>query len=303
MKRITTALLLLSTSLASCSGPFVSPPGNATEHCLPHAGWSSPQGEPRDPSTVIAELAKHDIVLLGESHDRQPHHDWQLDTLRQLLAVRPAMLIGLEMFPRRTQAVLDKWVAGSLTEAQLLDETGWRKGWRFDPALYMRIFRFARDHHIRMLALNVDPALIRTVSRDGLQATPLNLREGVGDPAPPSPAYQRWLAGVMADHPADKQPAADRSTRFIQAQQMWDRAMAEGLKQGAEAHPGALVVGIMGSGHIIHGFGVPHQLRDLGADSVATALPWDTDTNCEELDAGAADVVFAIRPPGPPASH
>lgn len=299
MKRIATTLLLLSTSLASCSGPFVSAPVDATAHCLPQPGWTSPQGKPRDSSTVIAELAKHDVVLLGESHDNLAHHDWQLKTLKQLLAARPEMLLGLEMFPRRTQPVLDDWVAGKLTEAQFLDQTGWRKGWRFDPALYMGIFRFARDHHIPMRALNVDPALIRAVSRDGLQATPLALREGVGDPAAPSPAYQRWLGGVMAAHPTDKHADPSRSARFVQAQQVWDRAMAEGIAQASTIRPGALVVGIMGSGHIIHGFGVPHQLHDLGVDSVATALPWDADTNCEELVAGAADVIFAIRPTGP----
>lgn len=267
--------------------------------CLPQAGWSSPQGVLRDPAAVIAELATRDVVLLGETHDSRAHHNWQLDTLKSLHALRPEMVIGLEMFPRRVQGVLDEWVAGRLSEAEFLDRSGWRDGWRFDPDLYMGIFRFARDHGIAMRALNVDPALIRSVSRNGLAATPVALREGVGDPAPPSEGYRLWLARVMSEHPPGKHGDARRSARFVQAQQLWDRAMAEGLKQALQSRPGTLVVGIMGSGHIIHGFGVPHQLRDLGLASVATAIPWDADTNCEELVAGTADVIFAIRPDTP----
>lgn len=296
MNRLVIALLLLSTGLTSCGGASLNPPSGSAAHCLPQQGWVTPDGKTLEESAVIDRLAAHRIVLLGESHDDQAHHDWQLDTLKRLFAARPEMVIGLEMFPRKTQPALDDWVTGRLTEAQFLDRTGWRQGWRFDPALYMGIFRFAREHRVAMRALNVDSALIRAVSRDGLESTPQSLREGVGNPAPPSPAYRQWLAGVMAEHPTGKRPDELRSTRFVQAQQVWDRAMAEGLAQASKTHDGALVVGIMGSGHIIHGFGVPHQLRDLGIDSLATALPWNTDTNCDELVADAADVIFAIGP-------
>ena len=106
---------------------------------------------------MIAELASHDIVLLGETHDSQAHHDWQLGTLKALFALRPDLQIGLEMFPRKVQPILDDWIAGKLSEAQFLDRSGWREGWRFDPELYMGIFRFAREHAIPMRALNVDP--------------------------------------------------------------------------------------------------------------------------------------------------
>lgn len=296
MNRFVIALLLLSTGLTSCGGTVLNPQSDPTAHCLPHQGWVAPNGKALEASAVIAGLAAHRIVLLGESHDSKAHHDWQLDTLKLLFAVRPDMVLGLEMFPRKAQPALDDWVAGRLTEARFLEKTGWREGWRFDPALYMGIFRFAREHRIEMRALNVDSALIRAVSRDGLESTPQSLREGVGNPAPPSPAYRQWLAGVMAEHPTGKRPDERRSTRFVQAQQVWDRAMAEGLAQASNTHDGALVVGIMGSGHIIHGFGVPHQLRDLGVGPVATALPWDADKDCNELLADAADVIFAIRP-------
>ena len=89
--------------------------------------------------------------------------------------------------------------------------------------------------------------------------------------------------------------------RFVESQTAWDRAMAEA--------PGAprdrrdrratkpLVVGIMGSGHIRYGHGVPHQLRDLGVKNVGTLLPVPVDFDCKELRPGLADAVFAVPEP------
>jgi hypothetical protein len=66
-----------------------------------------------------------------------------------------------------------------------------------------------------------------------------------------------------------------------------------------------LVVGVMGSGHIRDGHGVPHQLADLGVESVGALLPVGHDVDCAELHEGVADAVFAVpgqvaAPPPPP---
>jgi S1-C subfamily serine protease len=53
----------------------------------------------------------------------------------------------------------------------------------------------------------------------------------------------------------------------------------------------------MGSRHIVHGYGVPHQLKDLGETDVATLVPWDRDADCKDLVAGYADAVFGVAAP------
>jgi membrane-associated protease RseP (regulator of RpoE activity) len=55
-----------------------------------------------------------------------------------------------------------------------------------------------------------------------------------------------------------------------------------------------LVVGVMGSGHIRFGHGVPHQLRDLDVKNVGTLLPVAVGLDCKELRSGLADAVFAL---------
>jgi S1-C subfamily serine protease len=62
---------------------------------------------------------------------------------------------------------------------------------------------------------------------------------------------------------------------------------------------------MMGSGHVREGFGVPHQLRDLGVSGVAALLPVDPRHDCGSLRPNYADAVFAVpalpvdRPPPP----
>jgi hypothetical protein len=58
-----------------------------------------------------------------------------------------------------------------------------------------------------------------------------------------------------------------------------------------------LIVGIMGSGHLRFGHGVPHQLRDLGVRSIGTLLPMAASSPCEELGPGLADAVFMVPTP------
>lgn len=130
-------------------------------------------------------------------------------------------------------------------------------------------------------------------------------REGLTRPAEPSDAYVDYLLPIYKQHDRKNKKLGDIARddpdfrHFIGGQQLWDRAMAQILRQPL-TQPGKrkapLVVGIMGSGHIIHGYGVPHQLRDLGVKNIVTLLPWDNNRTCNQLVKGAADAVFGVMP-------
>jgi len=266
-------------------------------------------GQPRRAgnSAVLAEMAKRDVVLLGERHDEDDDHRWQLQVLSALHAQRPDMVIGFEMFPRRAQPVLDDWVAGKLTVRQLLEQSQWESVWKLPPELYLPLFQFARINRIPMVALNVDRKLTRAIAEKGWEAIPVAEREGVGRAAPASKTYRDYLFEVYGEHPngnskvGTKAQASDAAFgRFVESQIAWDRAMAEGLARHVTPGSAAdrrLVVGIMGSGHIRFGHGVPQQLRDLGVKSVGTLLPVPFDFDCKELRPGLADAVFTLPQP------
>lgn len=261
--------------------------------CLEGGQWAIPTDagvRPASSNRVLARARNADFVLLGEAHDNPDHHLWQLQTLSMLLAAREQMTIGLEMFPRRVQPALDQWVAGDLTEAQFLQEADWNRVWGFDPDLYMPIFRFARLNRIPLVALNVERSLVSETAAGGWAAVAPERREGISTPAAASAAYREILRSSFRQH-----GEVDESDfeYFVQAQLVWDRAFAQGLAQAAASRPEALVVGVIGSGHLRYGHGVPHQLRSLGNGNIEVWLPKAADAKCQDL-LKIADAVFGV---------
>lgn len=277
--------------------------------CLVPGAWAKPDGvlaQPLAGAGVLADMAQREHVLLGEQHDDMDHHRWQLQTLAALHAQRAHMVIGFEMFPRRAQPVLDRWVAGELTESEFLAQSEWGKVWSMPAELYLPLFHFARINRIPMLALNVDATLTRAIAEKGWDGVPESQREGVGRAAAPPPAYEDFLFEVHGQHAAARGKPVAKAARddpafrnFVDSQLAWDRAMAEALVAGRQRHADAegrlpLAVGIMGNGHVRFGHGVAHQLRALGADSVGQLMPVGAETACTELQPGLADAVFAV---------
>ena len=283
--------------LAAILGPSLSGQrgGNASSRRVPVGAWFDPATGAivNDP---IARLARHSVVLLGETHDDAEHHRWQLHTIAGLHALRPDLALGFEMFPRRAQPVLDRWTSGALTEAAFLAQVEWQRVWGIDPALYLPLFHFARMHRLPMIALNIERDSQKRFAAD--PAVPLSEREGVGDPAPATAAYRARLLPWFRQGPMggpDMDASSPRFARFVRAQQFWDRAMAEAIVAHRD---GRLVVGIMGSGHVEYRDGVAFQLAALGVRDVATALPWPEDVEVPGHDPAISDLLFGVTADG-----
>lgn len=292
MLKISVTRTLVASLLFLCNASPILADSNNT--CLTPGQWAQPTNvgaEPASVGQILARSRKSDFVLLGEAHDNPDHHLWQLQALSMLLGQRDEMVIGMEMFPRRVQPVLDRWVAGDLTEAQFLEQSDWNRVWRFDPELYLPILRFARLNRIPLVALNVERSLISETSTRGWEAIAENVREGVTDPAPASEAYREILRSVFEQH-SERQDS--EYERFVQAQLVWDRAFAQALADAASSHPGSLIIGIIGSGHLRYGHGVPHQLGSLGQQNVVVWLPMTASGRCDEV-ADIADAVFGVK--------
>jgi uncharacterized iron-regulated protein len=240
------------------------------------------------------------VVLLGEAHANLEHHRWQLQMLASLHTLHPDMVIGFEMFPRRVQKALDKWVAGSLSVAEFLDAADWKHGWSIDAKAYLPLFHFARMNQIPMVALNIDSHLRKEISLRGFDSLLEDKFKGVTRPAEPSDAYLEYLMPIYKKHDRNNKNKDEISTddsdfqRFVRGQQLWDRAMAQAIYSVLTRPGRPLVVGIMGAGHIRYGYGVPHQLIDLGIEDVAMLLPWESNKACEQLVTGLADAVFGV---------
>lgn len=305
---------LLAAGIAALAHPHADVddvPTAAVDACVPVGQWRlAEDGRVRQATLedIVARGVAAGVVLFGETHGTADHHRWQLQTLSALHARQPDLVIALEMLPRRAQPALDRWVAGEIDEQAFLRLSEWREAWGFDPGFYLPVLHFARMNRLPLVAVNVDRGLIRAVGERGFDAVPVQDREGVGAPAPAPPGYEEWLFESWSEHPtgggagnphgkAAETPSRDdvEFRRFVESQLVWDRAMAQGIAEARERRPGALVVGLMGSGHVIHGWGVAHQLRALGGPAALALLPFDRGDDCDELLSGVADGVFGVE--------
>jgi membrane-associated protease RseP (regulator of RpoE activity) len=142
------------------------------------------------------------------------------------------------------------------------------------------------------------------VAKEGWAKVPEEERTGLSTPAVASPAYREWLEDVYRQHATvEGENDSDGLQSFIEAQLVRDRAFAEAIRDALLAEPDALVVGVVGTGHVEHGWGVPRQLASLGIDDVAVLLPWEKSSSCEDLTADIADAVFAVDSPPEPAQR
>lgn len=298
--RIALTALLLCCGASGQAGLAAAPPRPSL--CDTAGLWLKPgPGGPQrlEEQGLIRELARRPVVLLGERHDSADDHRWQLETLTALQRQRPDLVLGLEMLPRRVQPQLDRWLAGSESPEALEQAVNWLQVWGYDPRLYRPLLLFARQQRLRLLALNVDPSLPRRVAREGFAALPASERQGLGQPAPASAAYRARLQAAWQAH-GQQGDDAGAFERFVESQLVWDRGMAETIAAELHRRPGALVVALVGRGHLEYGDGIPSQLKALGVGATAALLPWPVAERCERLNLPLADAVRTRAPEPPP---
>jgi len=282
IKNLSAFILLLIISSTSA----------AQNTCIPKNQWFIPKtGDIFPFKDYFSQIPTQGIILLGEHHENRAHHQWQLDVLMEMHKKQPHMAIGLEMFPQYLQQVLDEWVAGKINKETFIQRSQWDEIWAYNFEDYLPIFKFAQDKHIPLIAINVQKALLQMSRQVGWKNIPIDHRQGITDPAQPSKNYLQQLAVSFRRHfdpntKVDKQAFA----RFVEQQLLWDRAMAQGLAKNKAKHP--LIFGLLGSWHIINGFGVPHQLRDLGQNKIISFVPWDDHLDCQSISDQFADAIY-----------
>lgn len=272
--------------------------------CVPVGAWVDPGGRTTQTADrVMADIAGRQAVILAEYHDSHEHHRWQLQVLAALQTRPRPLVIGFETFPRSVQKALDRWVAGELSVAEFLNQSEWDRVWGMDPALYLRLFHFARMHRIPMVALDVERSFTKRVRDEGWSAVPADDRQGITDPVAAGPDYRAYLERSFDQHRQIAQADTDNGDagvdfdRFMDAQLLRDRAMAQAIAEAAARPEKPLVVAIAGGGHAENGFGIPAQLGDLGLTDHAVLLAWERERDCDRLTAETAKWVFGIAPP------
>ena len=259
-------------------------------------------GAALSPAEVAARLAKARLILLGESHTNAEFHRVQLQVIRELARSGRKVLVGLEMYPATEQAALDLWNAGTISEAEFVEKSDWYLSWGYHWDYYRDIFLFCREAKATLHGVNVPRELVSDVRKKGFDG----LTAGQKALLPPridteSADHLRLFKAFFGDedsmHPASMPEAMWQG--MFRAQCTWDAAMAwnavEALKRAND--PNAVVVVLIGSGHVAYGLGAERQARlwfDGGIASVIPVPVLDEEDRPAKVRASYADFLWGV---------
>ena len=213
---------------------------------------------------IIPALADKRVVFIGEQHSRYDHHLSQLEIIRRLHAQHPQLAIGMEMFQQPFQRYLDEYVTGAIDEQAMLRSTEYYRRWRLDFRHYAPILRYAREHELPVIALNVPTELTHKVGHAGLDRQQLP-----DDIAPADAAYRERIKKVFDYHPNNEEHDFEH---FLEAQLLWDAGMAARAAAFLEVHPDHHLVVIAGNQHLAWGGTIPERLQQRKQVTAAVIL-------------------------------
>lgn len=222
---------------------------------------------------IIPALLKKRVVFVGETHDNFAHHLSQLEIIKGIHQVYPELAIGMEMFQKPFQTHLDSFIAGDLSEQQLLRHSEWFDRWSYDYRLYRPILDYARQHKIPVLALNASAEIKKRISEVGIEGLNEQERALIPDDLDRSDKdYIARLRTIFHQHPGSEKRNFER---FLDVQLLWDEGMAERAAAYLKNHPSKKLVVLAGSGHLMYGSGIPQRvLRRVDVEK-AIVLPAD----------------------------
>jgi len=256
--QIYSLVLLLIGTLAVSQKPVLSNEGivNSVEPYPIKSSSSNPSAQ-----EILKELFDANVIYLGETHDNPADHAAKLEIIQQM-SRNNKIAIAMEMFQRPYQSVLDEYLRGNLSEAELIEQTEYQNRWGFPWEFYAPILRFAQENQIPVLALNVPNEITRQVARQGLESLTAEQKKFI----PPFSEIRtdnleyRQLIREVYDAIHQNHGSSDNFENFFLAQVLWDETMAEVIAKFRQANPDYQIIVLAGKGHIVYGYGIPSRV-------------------------------------------
>lgn len=214
---------------------------------------------------ILKEISLKNIIYIGENHNNPRHVFIQLKIIEHLYKRNKQIAIGMEIFERKFQNLVDSLVEGIINEKEFL-----RKTEISNYETYKPIIEYAKKHGIKIIALNADSKIIKKVSQEGFDSLNFSEKRKIPSLDLSDDAYRSWLKKIYELH---KQTKIKDFESFYYAQIIRDETMADTIAKFLKYHKDYQIVVISGKGHIIYGYGIPKRvLRRMDKISYATLI-------------------------------
>jgi uncharacterized iron-regulated protein len=271
-------VLGLMTPAAGQATTTPTPPAPANPHAsaptavayVPERVFDTRRKAFSDFEAMLADVARADVILVGEQHDDPNTHRLEAAILYGLLRRGVPATVSLEMFERDVQVSLDDYLAGKIDEEAFLRGA---RPWPRYATDYRDLVEFARAHNWPVVAANVPRRLASEVAKGGSEALARLTSEQPALVAKtvqcPQDAYFERFSETMNAHPA---PGSDKKSedekratteRYYLSQCLKDETMAESIVSAFERQSGrpGPIVHYTGAFHSDFGAGVAERVR------------------------------------------
>jgi uncharacterized iron-regulated protein len=313
-------LALLFVSLIAANASLAQTVHQTGSGYIPQRVYDTKEKNFSDFEAMLAELARAEIVFVGEQHDDPATHRLERAILEGLLRRQRNVIVALEMFERDVQKSLDDYLASKISEEEFLKVS---RPWPRYTTDYRPLVEMAKAHGWRVIAGNVPRRYASQVSKTGLSALdtlPAEERKfTAAQNQCPFDDYFKRFTEAMTQHPGanekkpEKQPTKEEAEkeramieRFYQAQCIKDETMAESIATvyNESPAPKPLIIHYNGAFHSDYRLGTAARAKQRLPKAnlkVISVVPVDNlDTiNVDEYRKRGDYIVFTLKPPKP----
>jgi len=211
---------------------------------------------------IMDELQSKRVIFVGESHDQFAHHLNQLKVIKSMQQRGKKFAIGMEMFQRKFQPIIDDYLQDKINLKTFLKKSEYFKRWGFDYNLYKPIIDYAKLNQIPIIALNLERELTKKISKNGLFG--LTHQEQAKLPQTidfSNRVYKDELLKFFSTNVHMKKSKMKNLDFIYQSQILWDQTMADSINKYLATNEDKNMVVLVGSGHLKFSHGIPDRVH------------------------------------------
>lgn len=237
--------------------------------------WSTAEKKAIPFGEFTDRLMGGDLICVGETHDSEVHHAVQLMILKALYARDERLGVGMEMFQRPFQKIVDRYVSGAIDEPTFLDDTEYHKRWGYDWGLYRPIVEFCRRNRVPLAALNLSDELRGRLSKEGYGKLTEQEKKQLGDIDFHVKEHRAHWYDQLGEMHGHGKMTEEGKEKFYQVMTAWDEFMADSAARFQTERKLRRMVILAGSGHIERGFGIPNRAsKRTGGKAITVGIQY-----------------------------
>lgn len=227
------------------------------------------------------------FVLVGESHDKASHHEFQAKVIEALARSGRYVTVGMEMFTRDNQRNVYPFSAGIWDDATFQKESDWKNQWGFDYGLYKPIFDLVRSERLPLYALNTPKAWVKEIGQKGPEALTKDKKPWLPELYLGNAKHRSLFDSMMGGH----QPTG--ASNIYAAMVSWDEGMAKSAVDAMEDKLSDKWVMVIcaGSGHVMFGQGIAYRIQRLTGEKSLISVCLD-EVPGGKVSQGIGDFLF-----------